>query len=351
MSLISFYPGPSRINSNISKFVLEAFDQGILAMNHRSDEFMNLVGSTKKVIHEKLNLPKNYQIIFTSSATECWEIFAQSCLSGISQHVYNGAFGRKWATITDKLDFPTVHTSFGLEEIPELKEINPKSEWICLTHCETSNGTFLNNTILRQIRKQFPDQLIAIDATATMGGLNIDFQLGDFWFASVQKCFGLPSGLAVLIVSDKAITKAQAINERNHYNSLLNMLDNTAKNQTHYTPNILNIFLLFKSLNKIKSVEKINEKLDERFKYYNQLIKELPTINWLVKNPAVRSPTVLALTHPSPESLKNKAKQNGFILGNGYGPWKDNTFRVANFPSIKWKEVMKLTSFLQSTNV
>ncbi|MFY0687296.1 MAG: alanine--glyoxylate aminotransferase family protein [Cyclobacteriaceae bacterium] len=348
MSLISFYPGPSRINSQVPRFIEEAYEQGILSMNHRSDEFMNLMSSTKKSLSDKLNIPSDYQIVFVSSATECWEVFAQSCTQGTSQHLYNGAFGEKWAKVAESIGRNTIRTQFDLNETIPYNTISADAEWICLTHCETSNGSYIDDNTLRKVHEQAAETLIAVDATATMGGLNIDFRLADYWFASVQKCFGLPAGLAVLIVSDRAVKKATAIGEMNHYNSLLNMLAHSGNNQTHYTPNALNIFLLFKTLSKSKGIEKIEEKLRERMNRYELLIAQHSNIKWLLDNPALRSPTVLAITHHAVDDLKLAAKQNGLVLGNGYGQWKHNSFRIANYPSIKKKEIDRLETFLMS---
>ncbi|MFM9908115.1 MAG: hypothetical protein ACKVOW_02130, partial [Chitinophagaceae bacterium] len=60
--------------------------------------------------------------------------------------------------------------------------------------------------------------------------------------------------------------------------------------------------------------------------------------------------TVITVT-TSPERvqiIKEKAKHNGLLLGEGYGEWKNSTFRIANFPAIKNKEIAKLKGFLKT---
>ena len=85
-TLISFYPGPSRVYDDIPKYVKEAHKEGVLSMNHRSDEFMALYKETVSLLQKKLNIPKDYTILFTSSATECWEMIAQSLIEKESIH-------------------------------------------------------------------------------------------------------------------------------------------------------------------------------------------------------------------------------------------------------------------------
>jgi phosphoserine aminotransferase len=101
--MISFYPGPSRVHDEIPLYVKEGFKDGILSINHRSEEFMRICERTVNLLHKRLNIPKDYTVFFTSSATECWEIIAQSVIRDKSFHVYNGAFGQKWFEYTRRL--------------------------------------------------------------------------------------------------------------------------------------------------------------------------------------------------------------------------------------------------------
>lgn len=96
MSFVSFYPGPSQLDPGIPAFMAEACDSGILSQNHRSPAFVELSKRTVEVFREKMALPKQYQLFFLSSATEAWEVLAQSFPEFLSMHLYNGAFGQKW---------------------------------------------------------------------------------------------------------------------------------------------------------------------------------------------------------------------------------------------------------------
>jgi phosphoserine aminotransferase len=68
----------------------------------------------------------------------------------------------------------------------------------------------------------------------------------------------------------------------------------------------------------------------------------------LITNKKVRSETVIAIKGTVDEILilKQKAKKNNIILGNGYGIWKDTTFRIANFQAIEDWEFDKLKTLL-----
>jgi len=101
--MISFYPGPSQIYLQVKDFMLEAADSGILSANHRSPEFVDLSKECQQLIRKKLDIPSNYSIFYTSSATECWEIISESFIDASSLHIFNGAFGEKWYQYRKKI--------------------------------------------------------------------------------------------------------------------------------------------------------------------------------------------------------------------------------------------------------
>lgn len=349
--MISFYPGPSRIHDALPRYVKDAARDGIMSINHRSEVFVALSQKTTSLLKQRLNIPKDYTVYFTSSATECWEIIAQSLLLHESYHFYNGAFGKKWFEYTSKINKNAVGLPFDRET-----EINPdikfsgKQNIICITQNETSNGTQVSNAILKKIRAKNPGHLIAIDATSSMAGIALDFNVADVWFASIQKCFGLPAGMGIMICSPKAIKQAKILAERNHYNSLLFMHDMMINWQTSYTPNVLFIYLLMRVLENSESIASVNKETVRRYKLWEEFLKNQPNLKPLVRNKKVRSHTVIPI-EGTPEfikAIKTKASKHGFLLGEGYGDLKSTTFRIANFPALKLTEHKRLMKFLTS---
>lgn len=350
--MISFYPGPSKVYPQVAQYLTDAYASGMLSVNHRSPAAMALVEQTFGLLREKLNLPDHYRIYLTSSATECWEIIAQSLTARGSTHLHNGAFGQKWLDYAARLRPASTGTAFDLNDLlpPLLPEV---PELLCLTQNETSNGTQLSGETLAAVRRTLtavePAPLIALDATSSMAGIELDWSQGDVWYASVQKCFGLPAGLAVLICSPQALERARQLNERAHYNSLLFLEENFQRYQTPYTPNVLGIYLLNRVLETVPALADVAAQTRRRaLEWYRFLENETDWVP-LVSNPAVRSDTVLAVqgTPQRIADLKIRCQAAGITLGNGYGPWKDTTFRVANFPAITDEEIEALQKLLR----
>lgn len=351
----NFYPGPSKLYPEVKTWLSEIFDSGILSKNHRSDAFMQLWKETESNLKASLSIPNDYEIYVTSSATECWEIVNQSLLAGKVDYIFNGAFGEKWFDYGLKsAEYLTSKSrtinglTFGLNGYVT-DVFSEKSNTVCLTHNETSNGTYLPDDTLQQIRKANPEALIAVDATSSMAGISLPWESGDVWFASVQKCFGLPSGIALMVVSPRAIGRAEEVNEQSHYNSFLNIRANFLKNQTPYTPNILGIALLNKQAAFVENIKIVDERTRSRAKQFYQFIEQETSFSLLVENESVRSPAVIAIKGESAEIKQVIAdlKQKGITLGKGYGEWKETTFRIANFPAIGDEEFEVLKNALR----
>lgn len=350
--MITFYPGPSKVYPQVEKYLSDAYQSGILSVNHRSEPFMALLKKTIDLMKTKLDIPADYEVYFCSSATECWEIIAQSLVASKSLHVYNGAFGEKWLEYTQKLKPAASGLSFDSNALPAIADIiaDKESEVICLTHNETSNGTALPFSFFAELRKQ-TEQVIAVDATSSMAGVEFPWEDADVWYASVQKCFGLPAGLSVLIASPRAVRLAEKIGDRDYYNSFLFVRDNFLKYQTPYTPNALGIYLAGRVMEQVQPLTEVSDQTRLRARaWYTFLAENGYAV--LVENEEVRSDTVIAVTDTKERVafLKKAAKENGIMLGNGYGAWKETTFRIANFPAITQQEIDLLKKCLKDNS-
>lgn len=309
---------------------------------------MEMLEDTMNKMKEKLFIPASYQIVFTSSATECWEIIAQSLTLGQSYHYFNGAFGEKWCEYAHRIHGKSIAQPFPLEDQPLMVSVNHHSDdLLCFTHTETSNGAVIADETLSSARQNFKG-LIAVDATSSMAGTDLPWKDADVWYASVQKCFGLPSGLGVMILSPAAVDRAYAIKENKHYNSLAFVIDNFRKFQTPYTPNILGIYLMNRLMGSVDPIDKISLHLKNRYLRLLKFIEEFG-VSPLIKNPKSRSSTVMAIQDAKDQvsAIKRFASTKGIVLGNGYGPWKESTFRIANFPAIPDTEFDELEDCLR----
>jgi phosphoserine aminotransferase len=349
--MITFAPGPSKVYDALPKYLQDAYAKGILSANHRSAVFMDLYRETEQLFRDKLQVPADFTLLFTSSATESWEIISQSLVEHSSYHLYSGSFGKKWLEYAQYI-LPTTqgHKLGANESIPvDHLQLGPEVDLIAVTQNETANASQVPMSVLKALGARYPEKMIAVDTTSSMGGIALDFSLADVWYASVQKCFGLPAGLGILLLSGKAKEKVARKGEKGRYNSLSFMLENAASYQTHYTPNVLGIHLLFRVLQDMDPIAKVDTRLRQRMETLEQTISQSAAFQLLVDNPATRSTTVAAISGEEQAivAIKKAAEKEGMQLGGGYGPLKSSSFRVANFPAITDAEFMGLVDFLK----
>ncbi|GAA4449762.1 hypothetical protein GCM10023189_09380 [Nibrella saemangeumensis] len=325
----------------MAQYAREAVQQGIVSLNHRSRGFMDIVKETLRLLHEKLEIPADYHIAFISSATEGWEIVAQSLTVATSLHPYGGAFGKKWMEYAHRIK-PMIEP--GLADV------------LCVVQNETSNGTQVQMETLAEFRRDF-NGLIAVDAVSSLGGIVLDWALADVWIASVQKCLGLPAGFGLFIYSPAALKKAEIIGDRQYYNSLLFIHENMEKYQTQYTPNGLGIYLLMRVLQQVPPIEEVDKVIKQRAEEWYEFFTSPDAagrgMHLLIQNPAHRSDTVIAVEGQAEgiATIKAAALEQGITLGNGYGDWKNTTFRIANFPAIEEDEIAILKDFLRTNGL
>ncbi len=334
---LTFSPGPSKVEPAVRQWLTDAYDAGILQMGHRSERYTQLQKQTVELLKTKLGIPQEYAVYFVSSATESWEIIAQSLTRARSLHFYNGSFGERWFQIAKLLRPDTVAQPFGIQEALDARGLPDPAgvDVVCVTQNETSTATQVDGTVLQRVANHYRDALLCVDATSSLGGLHLRYARADVWFASVQKCLGLPAGLGLLICGPRAVDRIKELAEKHHYNSALALHEKALNHQTTHTPNVLGIYLLNRLLEARPPIKQVQDHLSARATMLYQFFEEsLPNLPLLIADKALRSVTVLGVeaTGARLDDVKKHAQAHGIQLGNGYGPLAKTSFRIANFP-------------------
>lgn len=331
----NFHPGPSQIHQKTTQWIEKGIQKNFFSEYHRKPLFSDIYKQIVEHFYHKLLLPKSWEVYFLPSATDCWYITLKDLVFSKAWFYYNGNFGKKWYEMAQSEYSFVKSIAFGLNEVPEV--IERSEAFIGVVHTETSNGTSLSDEFFQKLRQKNPNSCIVVDATSSMGGVMLPWENADVWFASVQKCFGLPPGMAVMCCSPIAIKRASK-NQWNHPNSILNLNKNFKKFQTPYTPNLTNIWLLYQWLTEMPDIQTVQKILETRKKHFFE--QNLPLKKLSDTMDAV---TVWAFELPNASHIIQEAEKNQIVLGTGYGDWKNNSFRIANFPAIpnnSWEAII-----------
>ncbi|MEO0289992.1 MAG: alanine--glyoxylate aminotransferase family protein [candidate division WOR-3 bacterium] len=342
-----FIPGPTEVREE----VLEA--QRKWMIGHREKDFSILYERVIEKLRKVLET-KNFVTIFTSSATGVMEGSIRNLVKRSLLSTVCGAFSQRWMDIAKRCgkEVDVIEVDWGKAIKPfmverELK--NKKYEAILITHNETSTGvTNPLKEICEVVRNVSPDTLILVDAVSSLAGIEIPIdELGlDVIFASVQKCFALPPGLTVTVVSERALEKSKEINDRGYYFDFLEMKKYyDERKQTPATPAISLLFAFDYQLDKmlkegmkerflrhLKMAERVRNWVKERgFEIFPEKGFESNTVTVIKNNKNVDVPSMI-----------EKLKERGFKIANGYGKLKNITFRIGHMGDLTLEEIDEL---------
>ena len=355
MRNIYFTPGPSGLYYTVDQHIKEAIKTGVASISHRSKAFEQIYREAEENIEELLELPDNYKIVFTNSATEIWEKMVDSLISESSLHIVNGAFSNKFYQASTNLGKKADKLEAPWGELPDLYTTpNGRYDLVSLAHNETSTGVMTPLKDIYELGKHYQEAILAVDVVSSLPVVNLDYSQIDTAYASVQKAFGLPAGLGLWLVNDKTEEKARKVHEsgkmRNSFHNILALLDQGKKHQTPSTPNILGIYLFAKVVRDMinRGIQQIrNDSIYKSTILYN-LLEQHPSLNPFVEERKLRSETVIVIDSGSKtEEFISYLSNHKMIVGGGYGKMKGQHTRIANFPTHSKEQFEMLVDLIE----
>lgn len=350
---IFFTPGPSALYFTVEEHLRAALRKQIPSISHRSQQFSSIYQQLEEQLTELVGLPDDYRLFFTGSATEVWERMLQSAVGSTTLHLVNGAFSGRFHEIAGQLGYRAIACEVQAGKAVSVTDLpsNKEPELIGVTHNETSTGVQQPLEDLRKLREKFPNALITVDVVSSFPVVDLPFEYVDSFYFSVQKCFGLPAGLGVWLVNQRFIEKAHQLapTGKTSYHGLDTFLAKHQKYQTPATPNVLYIYLLGKVIGDMleKGLDRIRMESKYKAAILYHLLEAKQSVSPFVKEKDWRSETVIV-----GDSGKNTAKiqeqlaHKGLVLGSGYGQFKEQHIRIANFPTHSKEQVEMLVDLL-----
>jgi len=338
-----FTVGPSQLYPGLATMMNEALRNNVASISHRSDDFRKIYQQTKQALIKLLKLPANYQVFFLGSSIEIMERIITSCVKQNCVHLVNGAFGEKFYETAIMNGKKARKINYGGDGFKAEELTFPKeTEMICLTQNETSTGVAIPVASINKLKQLNPRPLLAVDIVSSAPDVNLNWKLVDLGFFSVQKGFGLPAGMAVLIASQKAIKQAEKLVKAGDtipgFHNLLTLAEKEADYQTPETPNVLAIFLLGQVVKKMlaKGIKKIRQDTNIKANLIYKTLRQYRNCRPAIQKSQWRSKTTIVV-----ERL-NKLNDTGLVVSDGYGENKGKQIRIANFPAHSLAMIKKL---------
>ena len=340
-----FIPGPTEVRSDVLRQLIRPM------IGHRSAEFSRLFQRLQPRL-QRLFQTQDRVYISTSSGTGLWEAAVRNCVRTRCLNLVNGAFGERWrrVTLANGKQSLALEAEWGrairAEQVAAVLE-RERVDAVTLVHSETSTGVLNPLEEIARVVHRFPDVLFLVDAVSSLGGVDIPVEdLGiDVCLTSSQKALALPPGFSLASVSDRALERAQEVENRGYYFDFLVFEEYLARNQTPTTPPVSLLYALDYQLDRI-----LGEGLRARFRRHQALAQMVR--NWaeergfgLFAEEGYRSPTLTVVRNGRGidiQALQAYLLGRGMAIADGYGPLKGKTFRIAHMGDVTAAMVEKV---------
>jgi aspartate aminotransferase-like enzyme len=341
-----FIPGPIEVREDVLNKMASPM------IGHRSVEASQLQRNISDKLR-KLFYTENEILLSTSSGSGLMEAAVRCCTKHKAAIFSIGAFGDRWheMAISNCVPADLFKSEPGSITTPKMVDevlSTGNYDLVTITHNETSTGVMNSIEEISKVVRKHPNIIYCVDAVSSAGGVKIEVdKLGiDICITSSQKALGLPPGLAICTISDKAVERARTVKNRGYYLDLVKLYDTIKKKDYQYpsTPNLSLMFALDYQLDRI-----IEEGLENRFKRHLEMAEY--TRKWAKrnfelfpdeKNASVTLTTVKNTKGINVKSLNTELSKRGFVISNGYGRLKEKTFRIAHMADLTVDNVKDL---------
>ncbi|HDS59476.1 MAG TPA: alanine--glyoxylate aminotransferase family protein [Thermoplasmatales archaeon] len=344
-----FTPGPTEVR-----------EENLQAMatpqiHHRSKAFSDLYAHIQTRLQQLL-YTQNPVLLYTSSSTGAMESAVVNGVKKKCLNLVNGAFSKRWHQITKAHNIPCDALALDWNRAikPDMvKEKLDSGEYDAVTVVLNETSTGMMNPVqeIAEVVQGYPDVLLFVDAVSGMSGVKIEVDNWglDMCLAGVQKCFALPSGIAVASVSQRLLQRAEELN-RGYYFNIPLMYKYHQKNQTRVTPAISQMFALKNQMDYIID----QEGLDNRFARHDRLAGIVQ--KWAKKHFDIypeegywsKTLTCVKNTRGISVADLNKELANHHLrISNGYGDLKEQTFRIAHMGDLQVNDIYGLLSTIE----
>ncbi|MBP7401921.1 MAG: alanine--glyoxylate aminotransferase family protein [Clostridia bacterium] len=341
-----FIPGPVEVRSD----VLERMASPMIG--HRTTEASDL----QHRIADKLRTimyTTNEILLSTSSGSGLMEGAVRSCTAKRAAVFSIGAFGDRWFRMCTANGIPADLFSSELGQPTTAEAVDNalstgRYDLVTITHNETATGVANSLDEFSPVFRRYPEVIVCVDAVSSLGGHRIETDRAgiDICITSSQKCLGLPPGLALASVSDKAYQAAKKVKNRGLYFDYVELYEfvRDKNNQYPSTPSLSHMFALDYQLDRI-----LEEGLERRFARHAAMAETVRA--WarerfaLYSNERYLSNTVTCVdnTRGIPFSrLSAGLGERGYAISDGYAALKGRTFRIAHMADATLDEVSVL---------
>lgn len=349
-----YIPGPTEVREDVIAEMCQPM------FGHRMDRMTDLYTTIVEDTKEFLGTDNDVMIL-TGSGTEIWE---SSTLNLVDENILVptcGSFSERHANVAERLgkNVDRIEYEWGRaikpEDIREALESSDKQYDVVATVMNESS-TGVRNPIeeIGDVVSEYPDTYFVVDAVSALGGdyVDIDEHDIDVIFASSQKAFAMPPGLAICTVSDEAYERELSKDSASWYGGFQRALDYyDRKGQTHSTPAIP-IMLAYRKQMK-HMLDEGHEGRDKRHREMAEYTREWAYEHFdMFPEEGYESQTVACIENTQgidvAATIEAVNEKYDMAFSNGYGSaLGEETFRIGHMGEHDVESIKALTDAIE----
>lgn len=330
-------PGPHMLTPAVRE-VLATYQT---TYSHRSSEFKTCYQKAADLLREIFAIPAGFTpLIFGHTGSYDWEMVAVNTPSDFRTLGMDiGSFSQKWAQVfqnrgrhIDTLKAPWGH---GIASETWTDALKKNYDLALIIHNETATGVMQPvDELCATARRIAPNTLLAIDGVSIAGAVDMPIEAlrPDYYLWSLQKDFSMPTIGSVMVVSDRAFDIAAKTPHRGY---VLDLLEWRKYAETHQTPMTVPDLTLRCLIARLEEMRAEGKNRFLRHQNLSQMQRDWAAKHGLslMAQPGYESLTVSAIRLPKhiagPAFVAQVKKWLHVQIGAGYGPTRDEAFRIA----------------------
>ncbi|MFC2169062.1 pyridoxal-phosphate-dependent aminotransferase family protein [Acidobacteriota bacterium] len=349
-------PGPSPVHPRIINSL------SLPTVSHVSpifgDELKQALSNIKKIVF----CEKGEPFIIAGAGTLAMEMALLNTINKEERLLVlsQGYFGERMTQISKSfgLDCDVLEERSGRAVLPERLEkalSEKKYAAVVSTHVDTATGAcapIQNYAVLLKGH----ECLFIVDGVCATGGMEerMDDWGVDVILTAAQKCFGVPPGLAILVLSEKAMEKRNSMNSvYAYYSDLLNWLPIMKDPSKYFSTPCVNEIRAFCESTKII----LEEGMKKRFIRHAQTASAIRAglkklgFSYFTQEPFLADTLSVVYYPPGIEDkpFRSALYENGVVVAGGLGDVAGKVFRMGHMGNLSVSQVYFAIEAIEKT--
>lgn len=336
MNKILFTPGPVQMDKSILNI------GSIQTPYFRNAEFSSLILECEENLLSLVNASYGSRAIFLSgSGTLAMEAAVTNFMGvdSVAAVINGGSFGERFVKICKTHNIATIELLVDRDDLSSgsILDFDGHVSALLTNVHETSVGHVYSLDSIKQfcLKKRCLNIVDAISYFVT-DFIDVSSSAIDVLILSSHKGLGLPPGLSVLVLSERAVEMV-GVGNASFYLNLGEYLGDGLRGQTPFTPSIQILMQLRERLKQINSLglDHFIDHAKNLAEYFRAGIRSLPLAPYSKSMPNAMTAVELLCNMPASLVVERLAGEYGCIVAPNGGNLKNSVFRVSHMGALE----------------